>query len=148
MSPPATAAATVLSVLQKAAEVYGLGDSDEVSVVFCDDAYIRQLNGDYRGLDKATDVLSFALDEGEEPPVHDGPIQHLLGDIVISLDTAARQAEEYGHTLERELAYLAIHGMLHLLGYDHLDEADQQEMRTEEEYVLTRLGITRDGREV
>ena len=147
MSPPATAAATVLSVLQKAAEVYGLGDSDEVSVVFCDDAYIRQLNRDYRGLDKATDVLSFALNEGEEPDVYDGPAHHLLGDIIISLDTAARQAEDYGHTLERELAYLAIHGMLHLLGYDHMDEADQQEMRTEEEYVLTRLGITRDGRE-
>ena len=147
MSPPPAAAATVLSVLQKAAEVYGLADSDEVSVVFCDDAYIRQLNRDYRGQDKATDVLSFALDEGEEPDVHDGPAQHLLGDIVISLDTAARQAEDYGHTLERELAYLAIHGMLHLLGYDHMDEADQQEMRTEEEYVLTRLGITRDGRE-
>lgn len=147
MSPPPAAAATVLSVLQKAAEVYGLADSDEVSVVFCDDAYIRQLNRDYRGQDKATDVLSFALDEGEEPAVHDGPVQHLLGDIVISLDTAARQAEDYGHTLEREMAYLAIHGMLHLLGYDHMDEADQQEMRTEEEYVLTRLGITRDGRE-
>lgn len=147
MSPPPAAAATVLSVLQKAAEVYGLADSDEVSVVFCDDAYIRQLNRDYRGQDKATDVLSFALDEGEEPDVHDGPAQHLLGDIIISLDTAARQAEDYGHTLERELAYLAIHGMLHLLGYDHMDEADQQEMRTEEEYVLTRLGITRDGRE-
>ena len=147
MSPPATAAATVLSVLQKAAEVYGLGDSDEVSVVFCDDAYIRQLNRDYRGLDKATDVLSFALNEGEEPDVNDGPAHHLLGDIIISLDTAARQAEDYGHTLERELAYLAIHGMLHLLGYDHMDEADQQEMRTEEEYVLTRLGITRDGQE-
>lgn len=147
MSPPPAAAATVLSVLQKAAEVYGLADSDEVSVVFCDDAYIRQLNRDYRGQDKATDVLSFALDEGEEPDVHDGPAQHLLGDIVISLDTAARQAEDYGHTLERELAYLAIHGMLHLLGYDHMDEADQQEMRTEEEYVLTRLGITRDARE-
>ena len=147
MSPPPAAAATVLSVLQKAAEVYGLADSDEVSVVFCDDAYIRQLNRDYRGQDKATDVLSFALDEGEEPDVHDGPAQHLLGDIIISLDTAARQAEDYGHTLERELAYLAIHGMLHLLGYDHMDEADQQEMRTEEEYVLTRLGITRDARE-
>ena len=147
MSPPPAAAATVLSVLQKAAEVYGLADSDEVSVVFCDDAYIRQLNRDYRGQDKATDVLSFALDEGEEPDVHDGPAQHLLGDIIISLDTAARQAEDYGHTLEREMAYLAIHGMLHLLGYDHMDEADQQEMRTEEEYVLTRLGITRDGRE-
>ena len=147
MSPPPAAAATVLSVLQKAAEVYGLADSDEVSVVFCDDAYIRQLNRDYRGQDKATEVLSFALDEGEEPDVHDGPAQHLLGDIIISLDTAARQAEDYGHTLERELAYLAIHGMLHLLGYDHMDEADQQEMRTEEEYVLTRLGITRDARE-
>lgn len=133
------------AVLRKAAEVYGLDDTAEVSVVFCDDAHIHELNRTYRGVDRPTDVLSFALNEGEEPDIVNGPAENLLGDIIISLDTAARQAEEYGHSLEREMAYLVIHGMLHLLGYDHEKDEDKAEMREEEEYVLGLLGITRDA---
>lgn len=137
-------------VLNKAAEVYGLEPQAEVSVVLTNDAYIHGLNRRYRGKDTPTDVLSFAMQEqcdGEhEPEITTAPaeLEILLGDIIISLDTAARQAEEFGHSLERELAYLTVHGMLHLLGYDHELPADQAEMRQEEEYVLTLLGITRD----
>lgn len=131
------------SVLNKAAEVYNIAPQTEVSVVLADDAYIHQLNRQYRGKDCPTDVLSFALNEGEEPEVFDGPEEVLLGDIVISLETASRQAREYGHSLDRELAYLTVHGILHLLGYDHMTEEEKQEMRQEEEYILSCLGIQR-----
>ena len=133
----------VKSVLNKAAEVYGIEPYTEVSVVLADDEYIHQLNHQYRGKDCPTDVLSFALNEGEEPEIIDGPEVVLLGDIIISLETAARQAEEYGHSLERELAYLTVHGILHLLGYDHMIEDEKKEMRQEEEHILSLLGITR-----
>lgn len=131
-------------VLDKAAAVLGIEEHTEVSVVFADDEYIRELNHQYRGIDKATDVLSFALDEGEEPDVVDGPEETLLGDIVISLETAIHQAEEFGHSMERELAYLTIHGMLHLSGYDHETEEEKTEMRKQEEFILSELGIRRE----
>ncbi|VBB06082.1 endoribonuclease ybey [Lucifera butyrica] len=133
----------VNAVLKKTAEVYGLEEGSEVSVILVDDEYIKELNAAYRGKDMATDVLSFALNEGEEPEIIDGPQETLLGDIVISIETARRQSEEYGHSLERELAYLTVHGMLHLLGYDHEEEAAKEEMRTEEEHVLSSLGLVR-----
>lgn len=137
-------------VLNKAAEVYGIEPQAEVSVVLADDDYIHQLNHQYRGKDRPTDVLSFAMNDhcaGEhEPAIAAAPddSEILLGDIVISLETTARQAEEFGHGLERELAYLTVHGMLHLLGYDHEAEAERAEMRQEEEHVLSLLGITRE----
>lgn len=124
------------------AEVYGL-EAAEVSVTFTDNASIRALNAKYRGKDMATDVLSFALREGEEPEIVDGPPVEALGDIILSVERAAEQAEAYGHSLEREIAFLTTHGMLHLLGYDHIEEADRAEMRKEEEYVLQLLGISR-----
>jgi probable rRNA maturation factor len=134
---------TVTATLDKAAQVLAIPAGSEVSVVLADDLYIQQLNHQYRGLDKPTDVLSFALDEGEEPEVLQGPEEQLLGDIVISLETASRQAEEFGHSLERELAYLTVHGILHLVGFDHLDESEQQGMRHKEEEILALLGISR-----
>jgi probable rRNA maturation factor len=118
----------------------------EVGVLWADDAYIRTLNRDYRGKDCATDVLSFAMqDEGEDEPVlEDDPLAEiLLGDIVISLETAQRQAEEYGHGMDREIAFLLVHGMLHLLGYDHGEESERQVMRQEEEKILAALDIQR-----
>lgn len=133
----------LISVLQKTAEVYDIETHTEVSLVLSDDAYIHALNLQYRGKDCPTDVLSFALNEGEEPEVLDGPEEVLLGDIIISLETATRQAIEYGHSLERELAYLTVHGILHLLGYDHMTEEEKCEMRQEEEHVLSLLGIHR-----
>jgi metalloprotein, YbeY/UPF0054 family len=122
----------------------GISPHAEVGVIFADDAYIRGLNREYRGIDAATDVLSFALDEGEEPMVSGGPEETLLGDIIISLETAGRQAEEFGHSLEREVAYLTVHGMLHLVGYDHEEEEDRTAMRRQEENILSQLGIRRE----
>ncbi|MCE5284677.1 MAG: rRNA maturation RNase YbeY [Pelosinus sp.] len=133
----------ITQVLAKAAEVYGLDAHTEVSIVLSDDEYIHKLNYEYRGKDQPTDVLSFALSEGEEPEIIDGPTEVLLGDIIISVETAMRQAAEYGHSLEREMAYLTVHGILHLLGYDHMAEEEKQEMRTEEEHILGLLGIVR-----
>lgn len=141
---------TLIRVLNKASEVYGLEPQAEVGVVLADDEYIRQLNRQYRNKDMPTDVLSFAMNDHcateHEPDITEAPedIEILLGDIVISLETTARQALEFGHSLERELAYLTVHGMLHLLGYDHEEEEDRAEMRQEEEYVLSLLGITRE----
>jgi probable rRNA maturation factor len=135
---------TVTAVLNKAAEAYQIETHVEVSVVLADDDYIHELNRQYRGKDCPTDVLSFALNEGEEPEIIDGPEESLLGDIIISLETATRQAGKFGHSLERELAFLTVHGMLHLLGYDHEKAQEQCEMRQEEEYILSLLGISRE----
>jgi len=133
----------LLLVLQKTAEVYDIVPHTEVSLVLASDEYIHALNLEYRGIDCSTDVLSFALNEGDEPEVIDGPEEVLLGDIIISIDTATRQAREYGHSLERELAYLTVHGILHLLGYDHMTDEEKGEMRREEEHILSLLGINR-----
>lgn len=130
-------------VINKAAQLYGL-DTAEVSVTLTNNDHIREINRNYRNKDAATDVISFALNEGEEPEIIDGPEINMLGDIIISIERAMEQAEEYGHSLERELAFLTVHGMMHLLGYDHIEEEDRIEMRKEEEYVLGHLGITRE----
>lgn len=120
----------------------GLAGDPEISLVFVDDDYIAGLNQRYRGVEGPTDVLSFAMQEGD--PMPGGEEEDLiLGDVVISLETARRQAGEYGHSFEREAAYLAIHGVLHLLGYDHGNEPDRQKMREREEAVLARIGVGR-----
>ena len=134
-------------VCQEAALVYGLGPNAEIIILLCHNEYIHELNKQYRDIDRPTDVLSFALNEGEEDG-YDGPDTALLGDIVISLDKVQEQADEYGHSFERELAYLTIHGMLHILGYDHMEPDDKAEMRKEEEFILTRLGYVRPGEDL
>jgi probable rRNA maturation factor len=131
----------VQKVLQTAGE--HLNTSGEVSVSFVSDDEIHELNRTYRGVDRPTDVLSFAFLEGEEDfPVPDEGAK-LLGDIVISIPTAVRQAEEYGHSVEREVGFLLVHGFLHLLGYDHQDEDAEREMFGLQEEVLQKLGLTR-----
>ncbi|EGO63322.1 rRNA maturation RNase YbeY [Acetonema longum] len=142
---PASVTKVISSVLAMAAEVYQLTPGHEVSVTLADNQYIQELNREYRGKDRPTDVLSFALNEGDEPEILAGPdgIATLLGDIIISLEMAESQAREYGHSLERELAYLTVHGMLHLLGYDHEEAAEKILMRQEEESILSRLDIVR-----
>ncbi|MFH1097502.1 MAG: rRNA maturation RNase YbeY [Candidatus Desantisbacteria bacterium] len=102
--------------------------ADEVSIVFCDDAFIHELNKRYRGVDGATDVLSFSLTEGKEGG--NNPVGIVsLGEIIISVETASRQAEECQHSIERELEVLIIHGVLHLIGYDHsVEDWEQGEM--------------------
>ncbi|MEN9787169.1 MAG: Endoribonuclease YbeY [Pseudomonadota bacterium] len=108
----------------------------ELSVVLCDDAFIHDLNRTWRGKDAPTDVLSFAMQEGEDGELH----PDVLGDLVISLDTAGRQAAELGHPMPRELRVLLVHGLLHLLGYDHETLDDAVEMRSREAELLRVLG--------
>ncbi|MFN8576885.1 MAG: rRNA maturation RNase YbeY [Candidatus Sericytochromatia bacterium] len=97
-------------------------DNTEISITFVDNEEIKSLNKNYRKIDKATDVLSFPFDNSFNLPIN------VLGDIVISTEKAQIQAEEYGNTLEREIGFLLIHGMLHLLGYDHQTEEEEKEM--------------------
>ena len=123
----------------------GHNNDCELSVTFTDNDGIKMINSQHRGIDKETDVLSFPLVDfagGEEPPV-DEPYQ-LLGDIVISLEKALAQAEEYGHSFEREVAFLTVHSMLHLLGYDHVNSEEEDiDMRRRQADVLEGMGITR-----
>lgn len=138
-----------------------------VTLTLTDDAGIQELNRQYRGLDKPTDVLSFSLIEGEEPDIHyndeyeasenseegeeswkdeektENPFADLLGDIVISIPRAEDQAAEYGHSFERELGFLFVHGFLHLLGYDHGDEEQEREMFAKQDEVLKEAGLIR-----
>lgn len=135
--------ATAKMAADKAGELYGLKNA-EVSITLTDNKHIHELNLRYRGIDRPTDVLSFALNEGEEPEIFDGPAVDVLGDIILSVERAVEQAAEYGHSVQREIAFLTVHGMLHLLGYDHMEEADRIEMRREEEFVMKKLAIARD----
>ncbi|MBR6701506.1 MAG: rRNA maturation RNase YbeY [Clostridia bacterium] len=117
----------------------------EVSVTFTDDVRIRELNKQYRNIDKSTDVLSFPLGENGEYDINHDTGAKILGDIVISIDHAESQAEEYGHTLQREIGFLTVHSMLHLLGYDHVNGGlEEVRMREKEETVLTKLGLKRN----
>ena len=123
----------------------GMENDAEVSVTFVDDDGIRELNNKFRGMDKPTDVLSFPLldYEGEsEEPFFD-ELCHNLGDIVISLERAMAQANEFGHSFEREVAFLTAHSMLHLLGYDHeISEEDDADMRRRQNDIMDRLGLS------
>jgi len=124
-----------------------------VFVGVCRNEYIKKVNAEQRNIDKATDVLSFPMIDWEKPCAWDtinienekspesGKVE--LGDILISIEKAKEQAEEYGHSIQREIAYLALHGFLHLLGYDHIEESDKKIMRDEEEKIMDLLGIGR-----
>lgn len=136
---------TLNRVLEAAATTEGVAGEAEVSLTLVDDAAIRELNRTYRGVDAPTDVLSFALEETapEEPGYTDPGEDRLLGDIIISVPTAVRQAGEYGHSLARELAFLAVHGFLHLLGYDHATAAGAADMEARQEAILAGVGLGR-----
>ena len=139
---PAEIAATVKLAAETAGRMYGVS-AGEVSVTLTDNAYIQTLNKKYRQIDRPTDVLSFALNEGEEPQITGAPELNVLGDIVLSVERAKEQAAEYGHGLRREIAFLTVHGMLHLLGYDHIEEDARLEMEREQKAVMEKLGIAR-----
>lgn len=125
----------------------------DTNVVFtlCDNEYIKMLNFKYRKKDSETDVLSFPLLMSDIPgkvsytPLDMDPDTQelILGDIIISIEKAKQQAEEYGHSLERELSYLAVHSVLHLIGYDHMADTDKKKMREKEEEIMTMLGLER-----
>ena len=144
-------AALLRRVIPAALEAEGVPFPCEVDVLFTDDEGIHQINLEQRGVDRPTDVLSFPMFEfqpGENPTQEDAdPGDNLvpLGDMVISLERAKAQGEEYGHGTRREVAYLAVHSVLHLLGYDHMDEGPMKaQMREREEAILEQLGITRE----
>ena len=137
-------------VITAVLEAEGVAVPCEVNVLFTDDEGIHQINLDMREVDRPTDVLSFPmfdLQPGEHPDEADAdPATGLvpLGDMCISLERAAAQAEEFGHSVLRELCYLTVHSVLHLLGYDHMDEGPMKaQMRAREETILESLGITR-----
>ena len=116
----------------------------EINVSFVDDEEICRLNREFRNIDKSTDVLSFPLGENGEYDINFATGLKQLGDIVISLEHAAAQAEEYGHSYDREVGYLTAHSMLHLLGYDHVNSDDEAKvMRSHEETVMAMLGLER-----
>lgn len=118
-------------------KVENLHENVEVSVSFVGDEEIRALNRDYRGVDKSTDVLSFPMDDEF---IIDNRI---LGDVIINTRRVMEQAEELGHSEERELSYLTVHSILHLLGYDHMDDEDKKEMREREKLAMKELSIYR-----
>lgn len=131
----------ILNVLTKGAQLQKVAEDAELSVLICDAKTIHDLNKTYRGVDAPTDVLSFALNEGEE---EESPEEEkALGDIIINLYRAVEQAEEFGHSKEREMAYLSVHGFLHILGYDHYDPEEKKEMRAREEEILSACGMER-----
>ena len=123
----------------------GFGHDTEVSVSFVSNDEIRALNRTCRGKDSVTDVLSFPQSEGDKLQINGETGFVILGDIVISMEMAVKQANMYGHLLEREIAFLTVHSMLHLLGYDHeVSPLEQRLMREKEESVLEKLGFARD----
>lgn len=127
-------------VINKVFEIEGLKKAS-CSIIIVDNSYIHKLNKEYRGIDRVTDVISFALEDDKSMIIPDGI--RLLGDIYISIDKAKEQAKEYGHSLERELCFLAVHGLYHLLGYDHETKEEAEVMFKKQEEVLREYGITR-----
>ena len=127
--------------------VYNEFDTEcEVSLSFVSDEEIQEINKNFRDMDKATDVLSFPqIDyDVDEVVMTNEKGEIVLGDIIISVDTAKRQAEEYGHSLKREICFLTVHSMLHLLGYDHMTEEEEAEMFGKQKDILEKSGITRE----
>lgn len=114
----------------------------EISLTLVDNPSIQKLNKEFRNLDRPTDVLSFALEEGTALVMPQNTVP-MLGEIVISAEKALAQAEEYGHSFQREMAFLTVHGMLHLLGYDHQTPAQRKEMEGLQRQILAVLGINR-----
>lgn len=143
LSPPEDFEKLVEDCARMALEEEEMEDDAEVSVTLVDNARIRELNAEFRDIDKETDVLSFPLGDEAGFEVDPDTDAILLGDIVISLERAAAQAEEYGHSFRREVAFLVTHSLFHLLGYDHMTPEEEAEMFAKQERVLEKLGITR-----
>ncbi len=129
----------LMNILEKAAFAC-VGRDAEISLSFVSAEEIRELNRDYRGMDSVTDVLSFPMYDDNDIFEEE---ELILGDVVICMERVREQAAEFGHSEEREVAYLFTHSVLHLLGYDHINEEDKREMRQREEEIMAELGIGR-----
>ena len=138
---------TFKKILKRVKKEIGVKGKVGMSITLCDNAYIKELNKTYRNKDMATDVLSFAIedDESEELLAQMKKVSSIreLGDIVISYERAQEQAKDYGHSLNREMCFLFTHGLLHLLGYDHMNEEDEKEMFSLQNKILDELKIVR-----
>jgi probable rRNA maturation factor len=137
----------VESILQFAAKKEEIQEGTELSVTFVDNKRIQEINKEYRNKDSATDVISFALEEMGEDEVEiiGAEMPRMLGDIIISIERTKEQAEEYGHSFDRELGFLALHGFLHLLGFDHMNEEDEKVMFSKQKEILEEYGLSREG---
>lgn len=143
LSPPEDMEKLIEQCTAAALEEEEIAEDAEVSVTLVDNARIREMNAEFREIDRETDVLSFPLGDENGFEVDPDTDAILLGDIVISLEKAQSQAEEYGHSFKREVAFLVTHSLFHLLGYDHMTEDEEKEMFAKQEKVLQQLGITR-----
>lgn len=130
-----------VQIIETALNHLHIEDDIEMSCIIVDDEEIHVINRDYRNIDRSTDVISFALEDNEQFYVEGMP--RSLGDIFISYDHALMQAKEYEHSLHREMCFLFTHGLLHLLGYDHMNEEDEKEMFTLQKEILNKLHIER-----
>lgn len=130
-----------LMIIEKTLETLHIGDDVELSCLIIDDQAIHEMNREYRDIDRSTDVISFALEDNEQFYVEGMP--RSLGDIFISYDHALSQAQEYQHSLKREMCFLFTHGLLHLLGYDHMNETDETKMFALQKQILEELKIER-----
>ena len=133
---------TVKKVLELAIKKEKL-ENVSFNLIIVDNKYIHELNKTYRDIDRETDVITFALEDEDSIIIPDN--ERILGDIYISIDKARSQAEEYGHSLLRELSFLAVHGFYHLLGYDHMTKEDEEVMFKKQEEVLDEYGIRRES---
>ncbi len=139
----------VEGLLQHAAKIEQVEDGTELSVTFVTNEAIHEINKEYRHKDAPTDVISFALEElGEsETAIIAEGMPRILGDVIISIDRTREQAEEFGHSFERELGFLAVHGLLHVLGYDHMVPEDEKIMFGKQDEILESYGLSRDTNE-
>lgn len=135
----------VEKLLMHAAEIEEIREDAEVSLMIVSNPKIQEINKEYRGKDQVTDVISFALEENLEGEmlIQDTQLPRVLGDIIISFDRTKEQAHEYGHSFKRELGFLAVHGFLHLLGYDHMNREDEKRMFTKQNDILAGFGLER-----
>ena len=131
------------AIIEQALKTLKIEDDVEVSCVLVDDERIHEINREYRHIDRSTDVISFAMEDNDQFYVEGMP--RTLGDIFISVDHAKKQAEEYGHSLRREMCFLFTHGILHLLGYDHMTDEQEKEMFGLQDEILGALSIEREG---
>ncbi|WP_455684078.1 rRNA maturation RNase YbeY [Thomasclavelia sp.] len=130
-----------LAIIEETVKQLNIDESLELSCILVDDQKIHDINNEYRKIDRSTDVISFALEDSEQYYVEGMP--RSLGDIFISIDHAKMQAKEYGHSLKREMCFLFTHGLLHLLGYDHVEKDDEEKMLARQKSILEALGIGR-----